>query len=117
MGDFIAGLILGMVLMLAIIHMIVRRTMATLEQHLEEMDRPQPQPLEALRSDNKARLRVEQIQDMFYIYDTVHDNFLAQGRSFLEIRNVLSRHHPDLDLDQVSGDAAAVQNFLSSPRT
>lgn len=103
-----------MVLMLAIIHMIVRRTMATLEQHLEAMDRPQP--LEAPRSDNKVRLRVEQVQDMFYIYDTVHDHFLAQGRSFFEIRNALSRHHPDLDLDQVSGDVAAVQNFLSSPR-
>jgi len=59
-------------------------------------------------------ITVEQIDDMFYLYNPVGD-FLAQGRTKKEIQKALRDNLGDLDfiIRIVDNDNSATQNFLT----
>ena len=73
-----AGVIVGYVVLRILVHIAVRRTEKELELLIRAVEIYQASTIPA---------RVEQIDGVFYVYDTRDDSFLAQGHSVDELRD------------------------------
>ena len=73
-----AGVIIGYVVFRIIIHIAVSRAERELELLIRAVEIYQASTIPA---------RVEQIDGVFYVYDTRDDSFLAQGQTVTELRS------------------------------
>ena len=73
-----AGAIIGYVVLRILVHIAVRRTEKELELLIRAVEIYQASTIPA---------RVEQIDGVFYVYDTRDDSFLAQGQTVTELRD------------------------------
>lgn len=104
MIEFFVGVAAGISITIWYIRRAFRQALGSMLQNIEST---KTQSNHANSKDISAR--VECIDEVFYLYDSLTENFLAQGRTALEIENKLNRSIKTVRI--VQGDLDSVEKF------
>lgn len=104
MLEFIVGFSVGVAVGAWGVTFMIRRALKRAEQ-AEEVAQ------EVVTQLNVVPVKLEHIQDTFYLFDDRDDRFLAQGATAQEVVQHLRVRFPRITLNLVTGDAAVIAAF------
>lgn len=105
METFVFGVWVGFISAMLITYYMIRSARQRAEAMLDNFE----QTLQEYK-ETQIRVRIEKHGDVFYVYDTDGDRFVAQGRNAKEVLDRIPQHQT---MRIVSGDAAVVQQFAA----
>jgi hypothetical protein len=114
--DFAIGFFLGVLFSYAVLKILSWLTWREIERRgLERIlaDLRQPTGEESFQA-NVVSLRVEQHQDIFLFFEVDTDQFVAQGRDYQEVRNILAQKFRDRTVAITAGTEEDIQRFRAT---
>ena len=106
MENFLIGVWVGFMIAMLTSWYIIRLARQRAEAMLDQFEQTLKEQKEL--KDTQIRARLEKHGDLFYVFDTDSDRFVAQGRDAREVLDRIPQHQT---IRIVSGDAAVVQQF------
>ena len=104
MLEFIVGFWVGVAAGAWFVTYMIRRALKRAEQAEEVVQ-------EVVTQLNVVPVKLEHIQDTFYLFDERDDRFLAQGATAQEVVRHLRIRFPRITLNLVAGDVHAIETF------
>lgn len=106
MESFLVGIWVGFMVALIVAWYTIRLARQRAEAMLDQFEKTLQEHKN--QHDMQIRARLEKHGDVFYVFDTDGDKFVAQGRDAREVLDRIPQHQT---IRIVSGDAAVVQQF------
>lgn len=114
--DFVFGALFGIIIsyiaVRILIRMIVNKVERELGQSLDSLLKEVESPSQDIKEPIKAR--VEDINGVFYVFDTKNGDFIAQGKSVVEIQEHIKSRTLNQTIVIADGDPAVISKFRST---
>lgn len=104
MSDILIWLSLGIVIGIWLFYLAIKIALHVLTKKLERDLGNLEQTLEQYRDENTIPCRVELHDDVFFVYNDDTDEFMAQGRDLVELRERIQARWADRRVSVVAGD-------------
>lgn len=104
LGDFLLGSLFGIICCLWVAYIVLGR----LADMLINASNQEKQ----IESEVSIKGRIEELNGMFYVWNTDNNEFVVQGRSVKEMQDKLS--NKKLQIRIIDGDDAVIQRFKST---
>lgn len=112
--DTILGIVIGVAICLLWFVFVVKRAEAQLEKDVNTL-------IEAIKAEaakTTIAARVEQHDDMFYVYDAQDGMFLAQGSTIAELREILEQRFQHKRIFVTEGEQDVIDRLRATePKT
>ena len=112
--DTILGIVIGVAICLLWFVFVVKRAEAQLEKDVNTL-------IEAIKAEaakTTIAARVEQHDDMFYVYDVQDGMFLAQGATIAELREILEQRFQHKRIFVTEGEQHVIDRLRATePKT
>jgi len=110
MADFISGMVAGAVFLWAVQYVVA----LVLQRHMDQQIAELEQLIRKSRDQENVTARVEEVDGCFYVYNAKTGEFLAQGRTLVEMDLVLKQRWPDRMVYVAEGEGDAVQRLKAT---
>ena len=100
----LAGLILAVVLLSRMLNSILKPSEIDLEKIVAKLDKERSSRISA---------RVEEVDGVFYVYNSEDNSFLVQGSTLKELHEHIGNRIPDSTIVITEGEPATVAKFKS----
>lgn len=100
----VIGIVIGTLMAAGLIWVAIKRAEAALEKEVDSL----VDAIKAEAAKTTIAARVEQHGDVFYIYDTANDHFLAQGSTVTELREILELRFRDKKVFVTEGEESTI---------